>query len=157
MPLNPSQLQSGLLRVLKAQPPSAPETAKQYADAYTAYAALATAGGFPVLMTGAEALALANALASAWLDPTAGSSIASASAWATGLTSFWALVTFPPGVVAPPPVGGPALQSGLISLFTSLYTDVQPVASQMATLLDAFTRALTVTIPGAPPLIVPVI
>lgn len=154
MPLVSKILEAGLLKVFKAQKGlSASDAAKGWADAYDSYAKMATAGGIPAVLTGAEALGLEKKLFAVLSAPKTAVPGKIALAWATGVVSFWSAppVSFGPGKVAVAAAALSIITPGLSSVFANTKITAEGCAAQMASTLDSATKTILVLMPVPPP------
>lgn len=163
MPLIPAPLQNALLQMTTtSRPQSASEAADRIATAYEAYTLTALAGGIPLTAPGPGRAAMSQALTAAF-STKPGLPPVVAQGFATMVTSYWVGATFilPPasGVVVTPPPGIAALVPTLSALFANPANPAEVFAAQVALALDVCTRTVlvTLTVPPAPPVIVPVL
>lgn len=157
MPLNLGQLANDLEKVVTDHPKNPAIAAQKLAKAYEAYASQATGAGLPVSLTGSEVTRLQAAILPAIASPLLGLPPIFGAAWQVGITAFWIAppVLFGPGLVTVPPA--PTIVLGV----TASVLAPKPAklwALAMATALHSgVAGVMQVTIPGAPPIVGPVL
>lgn len=167
MPLVPTILQNEFLRVFKStKNNTADSVARDLAGAYESYAQWASAGGiaFPAF-TGLERLKLEKTLLAVMSFPKTSTSVATATALANGVMAFWQAppVIFgpaTPGVVTMAAGVAPAILAPAIPLLSNPSNPTELVALSLATIVDAATRTVLVTLtlpPPASPIVVPLV
>jgi hypothetical protein len=153
MPLISGTLAARLTRVLGSPSTDGPRKAQEWGAAYQAYALTATAGVLLPIFIGIEGQAFAARMAPA-LSVQHPSPYDFASALASGVEAFWLLppVLFAGGIAAGAVTSFPgklALVAGVVGVLTGPKPRHEPVAVQLANVIDAATRTVIVTF--APP------
>lgn len=143
-------LRDGLGAALARPSNTALEAAGKQAAAYGRYATGALAGVVPWVPTGTEEARLQGALLVGMVP--GGNPALLAASWAQGLAAFWLL---PPAIFGPGVAtafgGAPLVVGGLTPLFSNPLNPASISALTMASILDAATRTVIVTLPVVGP------
>lgn len=164
MPLPLPKLQSSLHTYFGAPGRSAGPNAERLAAGFAGYAAtaLAPGGGVPVpAVLAAKRAALARQLSGALRNRDPGGFVAGIT---RAFTAFWTGMTFAPGPPGAVSLVPPTLQAALSNIHSANAAlarrgvELQPdrLAQQWAKALDAWSRTVVVTHPGAPPVVGPI-
>ena len=155
MALNPLLLADRLKQIELNKPSSAYEAAQAYARAYEMYARSATAGAFPVVLTGTEWIRMASVFMSVMANPRTGAITTYANAWLRGLVQFWSVppVVFGGGAVTTPPNGG--IVPCMVANLANFRATAESASTAMAQCIHVATLTTLVTIP--PGTVVPVL
>jgi hypothetical protein len=141
MALVQATLKASLKALMDTNPSTGAAAATAWGLAYDAYAKLGQANAIPGVFTGSEPTQFTNAIL-ALFNAANGTPASAAAAFQAAVTAYWLTppVIFGTGAVTAIP-GLP----GLSALFTSLFSDKDLAANNLATIFDVCTKTVTVT------------
>lgn len=158
MALNSAGLATAIQNVFESYPDSAADAASGLADAYYNYASAGQFGTSTIQLTPGHKSALESTLLSAIQDPESASASGFASAWSSGVATFWTAVPVAgaqSGVTNGCP-GAAALSISLTSVFSNTENSASDAANQLATALHGATTTVTATVAPPPGTIAPI-
>lgn len=149
--LDPGALESSLASMLATAQTSAADAALAMADAYDSYCSDAIFGSSTPQIPGTAKAAMATTILKAIANPAAGSPSTLASAWASGVATYWSgvsVVGAQAGATAGCP-GAASLTGSLTTVFANVANTAATCAAGMAAAIHAATMTTTATV--APP------